>query len=80
MPIEDLRPSFTSMVRAQADNAESLALIVGAGDLPASTSLFRECARLCRAADKLYHVVELELTVRLCEQERVTAADQAVHA
>lgn len=78
MPIEDLRPSFTRTVNNEAEQLEILAVIVAAGELPASTELFRAAARMARAAEKLYHVIELELTVRLAEQQHVTAADQAV--
>jgi len=78
MPIEDLRPTFTRMVGVDADAMEALADLFGAGELSASTPLFRQSARLCRAADRLYRVVELELSVQLAEEERASRRLQAV--
>lgn len=78
MPIEDLRPSFTREVARKADELELLTLIVAAGHLPASTSLFREVCRLEAAADRLHGTVERELSIRLHEQERRRLQAEAV--
>jgi hypothetical protein len=65
MPIADNTPETTKAVEDVAAALALMAKSVGAGKLPASTPLFRACALLCRNADRLYRVVELELSAQL---------------
>ena len=65
MPIEDTRPKMTKSIEDIADGLDALAAWIPTGKAPASTPLFRSVARLCRSADKLYRVAELELHAQL---------------
>lgn len=78
MPVEDQHPFFTARIGLLARELEHIAEHTGAGELPASTALFRAVCQLTRSAERLRRVVELDLSTRLIEQGEAHANGNGV--
>ncbi len=67
MPVQDRHPKLTLSVEQTANLIALLAENIGTGRLQGSTELMRAAALLCRRVDRLYRVVELDMSVQLSE-------------
>ena len=78
MSVPDTRPDVTSTVRQQLHLVTLQTEAIATGMLPASTALFRELCALSHATERLRHVCELELSLRIAEIAAVAATGEEV--